>query len=151
MMLKQNFADQLKAESEIWKAQVKDYQGRVEQAGGARNAASTRRVWRRRRHGRTWSGQARRLSSNFRGAGPTQFLVSSETIAGGIGRRRHPGTASHVRAHQTAGPGTRCTGRRQAFFGPNPRRCPCRRTVRCQVLQQPCRNPCLQTVCAERL
>ena len=32
MMLKQNFADQLKAQSEIWKAQVKDYQGRVEQA-----------------------------------------------------------------------------------------------------------------------
>ena len=32
MMLKQNFADHLKAQSEIWKAQVKDYQGRVEQA-----------------------------------------------------------------------------------------------------------------------
>ncbi len=28
-----SFADQLKAQSEIWKAQVKDYQGRVEQAG----------------------------------------------------------------------------------------------------------------------
>ena len=33
MMLKQNFADQLQAQSEIWKAQVKDYQGKVEQAG----------------------------------------------------------------------------------------------------------------------
>ena len=33
MMLKQNFADQLQAQSEIWKAQVKDYQGNVEQAG----------------------------------------------------------------------------------------------------------------------
>ena len=32
MMLKQNFADQLQAQSEIWKAQVTDYQGRVEQA-----------------------------------------------------------------------------------------------------------------------
>jgi hypothetical protein len=32
-MLKQNFADQLKSQSEIWNAQVKDYQGRVEQAG----------------------------------------------------------------------------------------------------------------------
>ena len=31
-MLKQNFADQLKAQSEMWKAQVRDYQGRVEQA-----------------------------------------------------------------------------------------------------------------------
>jgi cell division protein FtsB len=32
MTLKQNFADQLKAQSDIWKAQVKDYQEKVEQA-----------------------------------------------------------------------------------------------------------------------
>jgi uncharacterized coiled-coil DUF342 family protein len=30
-MMKQNFADQLKAQSDVWKAQVKDYQERVEQ------------------------------------------------------------------------------------------------------------------------
>jgi predicted DsbA family dithiol-disulfide isomerase len=33
MMLKQNFADQLKAQSEIWREQTKDYQERLEQAG----------------------------------------------------------------------------------------------------------------------
>jgi len=32
-MLKQNFADQLKAQSDVWKAQVRDYQERVEQMG----------------------------------------------------------------------------------------------------------------------
>ena len=32
MTLKQNFADQLKAQSEIWQAQTKDYQERLEQA-----------------------------------------------------------------------------------------------------------------------
>ena len=30
-MMKQNFADQLKAQSDVWMAQVKDYQERVEQ------------------------------------------------------------------------------------------------------------------------
>jgi uncharacterized coiled-coil DUF342 family protein len=30
-MMKQNFADQLKAQSDVWKAQAKDYQERVEQ------------------------------------------------------------------------------------------------------------------------
>jgi len=30
-MTKQSFADQLKAQSDIWKAQVKDYQARLEQ------------------------------------------------------------------------------------------------------------------------
>ena len=36
-MLKQNFADQLKAQSEIWKAQVKDYQeGRTDGRSEAR-------------------------------------------------------------------------------------------------------------------
>jgi hypothetical protein len=43
-MLKQNFADQLKAQSEIWKAQVKDYQGRVEQAGEQARGEYKRRV-----------------------------------------------------------------------------------------------------------
>jgi flagellar hook-basal body complex protein FliE len=33
MTLKQTFADQLKAQSEIWQAQTKDYQARLEQAG----------------------------------------------------------------------------------------------------------------------
>jgi hypothetical protein len=33
MTLKQNFADQLKAQSDIWRAQCKDYQERLEQAG----------------------------------------------------------------------------------------------------------------------
>jgi hypothetical protein len=33
MTLKQNFAEQLKAQSEVWTAQVKDYQERMEQAG----------------------------------------------------------------------------------------------------------------------
>lgn len=33
MAMKQNFADQLKAQSDIWKAQVKDYQERLEQMG----------------------------------------------------------------------------------------------------------------------
>ena len=32
MTLKQTFADQLKAQSEIWQAQTKDYQERLEQA-----------------------------------------------------------------------------------------------------------------------
>jgi len=32
-MMKNNFADQLKAQSDVWKAQVKDYQERVEQMG----------------------------------------------------------------------------------------------------------------------
>jgi uncharacterized coiled-coil DUF342 family protein len=32
-MMKQNFADQLKAQSDVWKAQVKDYQERFEQMG----------------------------------------------------------------------------------------------------------------------
>jgi len=31
MSMKQNFADQLKAQSDVWKAQVKDYQERLEQ------------------------------------------------------------------------------------------------------------------------
>jgi uncharacterized coiled-coil DUF342 family protein len=30
-MMKQNFADQLKAQSDVWMAQVKDYQERLEQ------------------------------------------------------------------------------------------------------------------------
>jgi len=29
-MMKQNFADQLKAQSDVWKAQVKDYEERFE-------------------------------------------------------------------------------------------------------------------------
>ena len=33
MTLKQNFAAQLKAQSDIWRAQAKDYQERLEQAG----------------------------------------------------------------------------------------------------------------------
>lgn len=33
MSMKQNFADQLKAQSDVWKAQVKDYQERLEQMG----------------------------------------------------------------------------------------------------------------------
>ena len=32
-MMKQTFADQLKAQSEVWKAQLKDYQERFEQMG----------------------------------------------------------------------------------------------------------------------
>jgi uncharacterized coiled-coil DUF342 family protein len=32
-MIKQNFADQLKAQSDVWTAQVKDYQERLEQMG----------------------------------------------------------------------------------------------------------------------
>jgi len=31
--MKNNFADQLKAQSDVWKAQVRDYQERVEQMG----------------------------------------------------------------------------------------------------------------------
>ena len=33
MTLKQNLAEQLKAQSDIWRAQAKDYQERLEQAG----------------------------------------------------------------------------------------------------------------------
>ncbi len=33
MTLKQNFADQLQAQSNVWRAQAKDYQDRFEQAG----------------------------------------------------------------------------------------------------------------------
>jgi hypothetical protein len=33
MTLKQNFAEQLKAQSDIWRAQAKDYQERLQQAG----------------------------------------------------------------------------------------------------------------------
>ena len=33
MTLKQNFVEQLKAQSDIWRAQAKDYQERLEQAG----------------------------------------------------------------------------------------------------------------------
>jgi uncharacterized coiled-coil DUF342 family protein len=32
-MMKQNFADQLKSQSDVWMAQVKDYQERLEQMG----------------------------------------------------------------------------------------------------------------------
>jgi hypothetical protein len=33
MTLKQNFAEQLKAQSDVWRAQAKDYQERFQQAG----------------------------------------------------------------------------------------------------------------------
>jgi len=33
MSVKQNFLDQLRAQSDVWKAQVKDYQARMEEAG----------------------------------------------------------------------------------------------------------------------
>jgi hypothetical protein len=33
MAMKENFADQLKAQSEVWRAQVKDYQERLDQMG----------------------------------------------------------------------------------------------------------------------
>jgi flagellar hook-basal body complex protein FliE len=33
MTLKQNFAEQIKAQSDIWRAQAKDYQERLEQGG----------------------------------------------------------------------------------------------------------------------
>ena len=33
MTLKENFAEQLKAQSDIWRAQAKDYQERLQQAG----------------------------------------------------------------------------------------------------------------------
>ena len=33
MTLKQNFAEQVKAQSDVWRAQVRDYQDRFEQAG----------------------------------------------------------------------------------------------------------------------
>jgi hypothetical protein len=33
MSLKQNFAEQVKAQSDVWKAQIKDYQEHLEQAG----------------------------------------------------------------------------------------------------------------------
>jgi hypothetical protein len=33
MTLKQNFAEQLQAQSDVWRAQAKDYQDRFEQAG----------------------------------------------------------------------------------------------------------------------
>jgi hypothetical protein len=39
MTLKQNFAEQLKAQSDIWRAQAKDYQEHMDQAG-----AGSRRV-----------------------------------------------------------------------------------------------------------
>jgi hypothetical protein len=38
MSMKQNFADQVKAQSDVWKAQVKDYQERLEQMGAAAQA-----------------------------------------------------------------------------------------------------------------
>ena len=33
MSLKENFAEQLKAQSDVWRAQAKDYQERIQQAG----------------------------------------------------------------------------------------------------------------------
>jgi cell division protein FtsB len=33
MAIQQNFVDQLKAQSDVWKAQVKDYQEQLEQMG----------------------------------------------------------------------------------------------------------------------
>jgi flagellar hook-basal body complex protein FliE len=33
MTLKQNFSEQLKAQSDVWRAQIKEYQDRMEQAG----------------------------------------------------------------------------------------------------------------------
>lgn len=33
MSLKENFAEQLKAQSDVWRAQAKDYQERMQQAG----------------------------------------------------------------------------------------------------------------------
>ena len=91
-MLKQNFADQLKAQSEIWREQTKDYQERLEQAerAGARRvqeghgadashvrkkrASSPKRcVARTRRLGRTWSRQTRRRSRSSTRLGGSGF------------------------------------------------------------------------------
>ena len=87
MTLKQNLAEQLKAQSDIWRAQAKDYQERLEQAGEqargeykkameqmeakirmqqslpSRSAAPTKR------RGRIWSPPARRHLPSFSGAG----------------------------------------------------------------------------------
>jgi len=38
MWLKQSFADQVKAQSEVWKAQIKEYQEQVEQASAKTQA-----------------------------------------------------------------------------------------------------------------
>ena len=96
MVAKQQLADQLKAQSEIWRAQVKDYQERLEQMGeqarseykktmeqmqakaeeahklaeqvrGANEAA-----W------NAWSQQTRKLLQSFNGAGPMPCRVSSD-------------------------------------------------------------------------
>jgi hypothetical protein len=36
MSLKQDFADHVKSQSEIWRAQIKDYQGQLERTGARR-------------------------------------------------------------------------------------------------------------------
>jgi hypothetical protein len=51
-MIKQNFADQLKAQSDVWMAQVKDYQERLEQMG--EKARPTTFAERMRPRGRIW-------------------------------------------------------------------------------------------------
>ena len=38
MSLKQSFADQVKAQSEVWKAQIKDFQEQLEQASAQSQA-----------------------------------------------------------------------------------------------------------------
>ena len=40
MSLKQSFADQVKAQSEVWKAQIKDFQEQLEQASDKSQAKS---------------------------------------------------------------------------------------------------------------
>jgi len=45
MSLKQSFADQVKAQSDVWKAQIKDYQEQLEQAGQKIHAPAARQKW----------------------------------------------------------------------------------------------------------
>ena len=95
MTLKQNFTDQLKAQSEIWQAQTKDYQERPEQASEQARAeykkavekmqttveeasSQKRRVARTRRLGRIWSRQIKRRSRSYNEVGRTRFPVSSD-------------------------------------------------------------------------
>ena len=89
MTPKQNFAEQIKAQSDIWRAQTKDYQERLEQAG-EQARAGYKKPWSRWKQrfrtrqslpsrsgaptkppGKIWSPPARRHSPSFSGAGRT--------------------------------------------------------------------------------
>lgn len=63
-MMKQNFADQLKAQSDVWKAQVEDYQERLEQMGDKARADYQKTM----EQMQAKADEARKMAEQVRGA-----------------------------------------------------------------------------------